>query len=90
MQSQPLHGLADCETLRAMSKIGESNRSGWYAKKCKSLDEMRTEGIRFWQQQGGSSIRKAAWELVVENWKVKDKNSDELRFQRSSPLVREE
>ena len=58
-----------------MAKVRETDSSGWYAKKCESLDEMRTEGIRFWQRQGGAAIRQAAWELVVENWKAQDGGS---------------
>ena len=72
-----------------MSNVRESDCSGWYAKKCGSLDEMRTENIRFWQRQGGAAIRAAAWELVVETWKAQKRDSDEFRFQRSPSVVRE-
>ncbi|MEN3942159.1 hypothetical protein WJU23_12755 [Prosthecobacter sp. SYSU 5D2] len=57
-------------------------RVGWYAKKGSSLDDMRTENIRFWQKQGGAVIRQAAWDLVEEAWKQQNRNPDELRFQR--------
>jgi hypothetical protein len=63
-------------------------QAGWYAKKCGSLDEMRTEGIRFWQQQGGAAIRQAAWDLVVDIWKAQKRPLDELEFQRSITAVR--
>lgn len=62
----------------------------WEAKKCASLDEMRTENIRFWQRQGGAAIRKAAWELVVESWDAQKRDINELRFQRSSSLAGKE
>ncbi len=65
-------------------------RAGWEAKKCASLDEMRTENIRFWQRQGGAAIRQAAWELVIETWKVQKRDPNELRFQRSPSIVGEE
>ena len=58
------------------------DRSGWYAKKCASLDEMRTENIRFWQRQGGAAIRQAAWELVVDKWLREGRTLKELKFQR--------
>lgn len=67
----------------------ESSRAGWYGKKCASLDEMRSENIRFWQRQGGAAIRQAAWDLVVESWKAQKRDPDELRFQRSPASVRE-
>jgi hypothetical protein len=63
-------------------------RHVWQAVKCSSLDEMRTQNIRFWQRAGGAAIRKAAWELVVETWKTQHRNLDELRFQRLAPPVR--
>ncbi len=63
-------------------------RSGWYACKCSSLDDMRTKNIRFWQQQGSAAIREAAWELVVETWKQQKRDLNELRFQRSPAPVR--
>jgi hypothetical protein len=72
-----------------MSKVRDTGPSGWYGKKCGSLDEMRTEGIRFWQRQGGAAIRQAAWELVVENLEARHGDGNELRFQRSAPAVRE-
>ena len=72
-----------------MSQVRESGSSGWYARKCESLDEMRTEGIRFWQLQGGAAIRQAAWELALENWKAHHGDDDEPGFQRSTPVVRE-
>ena len=57
-------------------------REGWHAVKCNSLDDMRTQNIRFWQRAGGAAIRAAAWELVVESWTAQKRNPDELRFQR--------
>jgi hypothetical protein len=62
--------------------------SGWEAVRCSSLDEMRTQNIRFWQRQGGAAIRQAAWELVVEAWLAENKDPNELRFQRVAPDLR--
>jgi len=63
-------------------------REGWEAVKCSSLDDMRTQNIRFWQRAGGAAIRKAAWDLVVETWQAQQRDPDELRFQRLAPPVR--
>ena len=64
------------------------SREGWHAVKCKDLDDMRTQNIRFWQQAGGAAIRQAAWELVLD-WSQAQKNHpDELRFQRLASSVR--
>ena len=74
-----------------MSSITSESRSRevWHAVKCNSLDDMRTQNIRFWQKQGGAAIRKAAWELVVETWKAQHRDLNELRFQRLASPVRE-
>ena len=64
------------------------SRQSWHAAKCASLDDMRTQNIRFWQQQGGAAIRQAAWELVVEMWQAQHRDPDELRFQRLAPALR--
>ncbi|WP_395717467.1 hypothetical protein [Prosthecobacter sp.] len=64
-------------------------REGWQAVKCTSLDDMRTQNIRFWQRAGGAAIRQSAWELVVETWQAQHRDPDELRFQRLAPTVRQ-
>jgi hypothetical protein len=66
----------------------ESSRSAWTAVRCESLDDMRTQNILFWQNQGGAMIRRAAWELVEEYWKANQLDPDELRFSRSAAFVR--
>ncbi len=66
-----------------------SPRTGWHGVRCTSLDDMRTQNIRFWQQAGGAQIRQAAWELVVETWKAQKRDLNELRFSRLAPVVRE-
>ena len=63
-------------------------RDGWHAVKCASLDDMRTQNVLFWQRAGGAAIRQAAWELVVEAWKMQHRDPDELRFQRLAPPLR--
>ena len=65
-----------------------SPRTGWHGVRCTSLDDMRTQNIRFWQRAGGAAIRQAAWDLVVETWQAQQRNPDELRFQRLAPAVR--
>lgn len=62
--------------------------SKWHAVKCESLDEMRDQNIRFWQEAGGSAIRRAAWEIVVETWQTQGRDLNELRFQRLAAVVR--
>jgi hypothetical protein len=64
-------------------------RSDWHGVKCASLDDMRTQNIRFWQQAGGAAIRKAAWELVVEMWQAQGRDPNELKFQRVAHTVSE-
>ena len=72
-----------------MQSIAQAHiREGWQAVKCTSLDDMRTQNIRFWQQAGGAAIRQAAWELVVETWQAQNRDPDELRFQRLAPAIR--
>ena len=71
-----------------MVESSGSDRSNWEAVRCADLDDMRTQNIRFWQRQGGRAIREAAWELVVDAWEIKQRDPDELRFQRSVATVR--
>ena len=66
-----------------------SEHAGWHAVKCASLDDMRTQNIRFWQRAGGAAIRTAAWDLVVEMWQAQKRDPNELRFQRIAPSVRQ-
>lgn len=66
-----------------------ATRQGWHAVRCSSLDDMRTQNIRFWQQAGGAKIREAAWDLVTETWKAQKRDLNELRFPRLAPVVRQ-
>jgi hypothetical protein len=66
----------------------KSARTGWMGVRCDGIDDMRTQNIRFWQEQGGAAIRQAAWELVEEMWSAQGRNPDELRFQRLAPEFR--
>ncbi len=43
--------------------------------------------LKFWQAQAPSAIFEAAWELVELAAKLKGKNPDELRLQRSVGVV---
>jgi hypothetical protein len=61
----------------------EKDRSNWVVRKCDSLEEMELLHIEQWQAVSGSDRINAAWEMVVEAWKLKKRNPDELRFQRS-------
>jgi hypothetical protein len=63
-------------------------RQEWTAVRCSDFDDMRTQNILFWQAQGGSAIRQAAWEIVKDYWKVHHLNPNELRFCRSTTSVR--
>lgn len=64
------------------------SRADWHGVKCSSLDDMRTENIKFWQKSGGKMIRQAAWELVFETWTTQNRDPDELRFQRLTTALR--
>ena len=75
--------------LRLMeSTPPKPTREGWEAVRCTSLDDMRTQNVRFWQRAGGAAIRQAAWDLVVETWMAHGRDPDELRFQRLAPAFR--
>lgn len=43
----------------------------------------RSFDIKFWQQQTATARFAAAWELVVVAYKIKGKDEDQLRLQRS-------
>jgi hypothetical protein len=44
--------------------------------------------IKYWQKQSAATRLDAVWDLVVTSWKLKGKNLDELRFQRSIALLK--
>ena len=54
--------------MERVGKVSESNRS---------FD------IEFWQRQGSTAIFAAAWEMVVEAYRWKNKSDAELTFQRT-------
>ena len=54
--------------MERMGKLSESDRS---------FD------IEFWQRQGSTAIFAAAWDMVVETYKFKQKSDSELTFQRT-------
>ena len=60
----------------------------WTVVRCDGFDDMRTQNILFWQAQGGSAIRQAAWDIVLDYWKANNLDPDELRFCRSTASVR--
>jgi hypothetical protein len=73
--------------METASSTPKPSRADWHGVRCSSLDDMRTQNIRFWQQAGGVQIRQAAWELVVETWKAQQRDLNELRFSRLAPAV---
>ena len=46
-------------------------------------DADRSFDIEFWQRQGDAAIFAAAWEMVVLAHKLKGRNLNELRFQKT-------
>lgn len=43
----------------------------------------RSFDIEFWQKQGPSAIFAAAWQMVIDTYKLKGWSDSELRLQRS-------
>ncbi len=76
------------ESMEKAQTPVKSERADWHGVKCASLDEMRTQNIRFWQRAGGAMIRQAAWELVVDSWIAQNRDPNELRFQRLAQDLR--
>jgi hypothetical protein len=60
-----------------------SPTSRWSVQKFSSFDEQRRWQVREWQGRGEAARLAAAWELVVEAWKLQNRPEDELRLQRS-------
>ena len=53
------------------------------------LDQMdRSFDVEYWQRLGPEAIFEAAWDLVVQAWKMKGRDPDELRLQRSVEAIR--
>ena len=59
------------------------DRSHWTVKKCESFDEMRNYRIQQWQEASFMVRLDAAWEIVQDQWSIKQNNPNELRLQRS-------
>lgn len=63
-------------------------RKDWTVRRCHSFDDMRVQSIRQWQRLSATARANAAWELVVDAWKLKRLDPDELRFQRIVTVLR--
>jgi hypothetical protein len=59
-----------------------TDRSHWTVRKCETFGEMERVHVEQWQAVPGSERARAAWNMVVEAWKLKKRDLDELRFQR--------
>lgn len=64
------------------------SRKGWTIRRCTSFEDMRVQAIRDWQRASATARADAAWELVVDAWKMKRWNPDELRLQRVITVLR--
>ncbi len=71
------------ETIRL-----QGERAQWRVKRAETFDEMALQHLRDWQAAGSSARLQAAWEMVEEAWRLKKRNPDELRLQRSIVRVR--
>jgi hypothetical protein len=60
----------------------ETKAKTWKVTRCESFEDMRKVAIANWQRQSGAARRQAAWDLVVEAWKMQKRDPDELRLQR--------
>lgn len=60
----------------------------WTVRRCESFDDMRVKAIRDWQRLSATRRTDAAWELVLDAWKLKHRNPDELRLQRTVTVLR--
>ena len=65
----------------------KKDRSDWVIRKCDSFEEMERFHMRDWQSVSGSERAQAAWEMVLDAWKIKKRDPDELRFQRIVTVV---
>ena len=46
-------------------------------------DVDRRFDIEYWQSRGSNAIFAAAWEMVVEAWRLKGRDESELEFQQT-------
>ncbi len=51
-------------------------------------DADRSFDVEFWQRQGTDAIFAAAWEMVVEHWRMKGGDESELELQRTVESLR--
>jgi hypothetical protein len=52
------------------------------------LNQMdRSFDVEYWQRLGPEAIFEAAWDMVVQAWKVKGRDPNELRLQRSVETI---
>lgn len=49
----------------------------------------RSFDLAFWQQMTDEQRLQAVWDLVVFDWEMKGRNTDELRLQRSVECLRQ-
>jgi len=68
-----LHATSPYFVLERIGKLGESGRE---------FD------VEFWQRQGSTAIFAAAWDMVVQAYRWKNKSESELRLQRSVESIR--
>ena len=74
-------------TVMFMHHFGGILLHGGLEQAAREGDEMERVHVEQWQSVSGSDRANAAWEMVVEAWKLKKRNLDELRFQRSVTRV---
>lgn len=60
-----------------------SPESRWTVQKFRSFEEQRRWQVQEWQQRGEAARLTAAWELVLEAWKLQNRPVHELRLQRT-------
>jgi hypothetical protein len=54
-----------------------------------SLEDLDpAQSVRYWQSQSAETRLNAVWEMVQDAWELKGKNLNELRFQRSTALLK--
>ncbi|RME59048.1 MAG: hypothetical protein D6780_05725 [Candidatus Dadabacteria bacterium] len=69
----------------------KKDRSNYFVRLGKLGEEDKREVYEYWDKLGDEARFKAAWELVIEAYKIKGKDLNELRFQRSvEKLVRKQ
>ena len=67
----------------------KKDRSKWVVKKCDSFEEMERLHITQWQAVSPSERANGLWILIVEAWKLKGGDPNELRLQRDVTSVKQ-